>query len=111
MTYETIEIIRGLIVYYFGIQIGMSILIVLLGNIMVDHFKLGIFDKPYNPITRFLTYLTLFFFGWGLYLDEKLSKHNWFLKKLLMLVANFIAFWVCIIIYYIIKYFLHAIFL
>ncbi|WP_222599430.1 hypothetical protein [Aquibacillus kalidii] len=105
------EIVQGLVAYVLGIPIVMSMLIFLLGNLMVDHFKLGIFDKPYNPLTRVITYISLCFFGWGLYLDKKLSKYNWFLKKLLMLVANFIAFWVCIIIYYIIKYFLHVIFL
>ncbi|MEH7235834.1 hypothetical protein [Bacillus sp. JJ1562] len=110
-TAEIIETITTILALWFSLQVGLSLLTILLGNVMVDYVELGIFRNTNNPLLKFFTFVTLFIFGLGPFIYTKLSKYSWIARKLLMLVITLGMGILFMIIYYIIKASLHALFL
>ncbi|MCM3567289.1 hypothetical protein [Neobacillus mesonae] len=111
MTPETLEIIRGLIVYYLCIQVIYSVLIMIFGQMILNIYEAGYYENPRNLFEKVLTFIVNFFFGAGAFIAKKVKKYSWAKRKLLMLMANIILFIASVIIYYILKFILEAIFL
>ena len=111
MTVETLEIVENLLVYFLGIQIIFSILVVLLDRVVLDIYETGVYEKPKNAFQRILTFCMYAVLGVGPYLNKKFMKYSWIKRKLLMIVSIFILFWVAVIFYYVVKNLLRAIFL
>ncbi|MFS0821689.1 hypothetical protein [Bacillus sp. 1P02SD] len=108
---EIIDTITLVLAAWFALQFTISLVTLLLGSVMVDYVELGIFRNTNNPFLKFFTFVTLFIFGLGPFIYTKLSKYSWIVRKLLMLVITLGMGIVFMIIYYIIKALLHAIFL
>jgi hypothetical protein len=111
MTLETMELIEGLIIYYLGIQVIFSILVFLLGRIMLDVYETGVYENPKTVFQRTLTFVTNAFLGIGPYLNKKFSKYSFLKRKFFMLIAIIVQFFASVIVYYVIKNLLRAIFL
>jgi hypothetical protein len=111
MTLETLEVIEGLLAYYLGIQVIFSILVFLLGNIVLDIYQTGVYENPKTGFQRTLTFVTNAFIGVGPYLNKKFMKFSWVKRKLFMLISIVILFFGSVIVYYVIKNLLRAIFL
>jgi hypothetical protein len=108
---EIIEIITTLLVWWLSLQVGISALTILLGDVLVEHVELGIFRNTKNPILKFITFITLFLVGLGPTIYKKLNKCSWLVRRLLMLIITLVMGILFIFIYYIIKSTLHAVFL
>nr|WP_309098619.1 hypothetical protein [Fredinandcohnia onubensis] len=105
---DTITLVLGA---WLALQFTISLVTVLLGNVMVEYVELGIFRNTNNPFLKFFTFITLFVFGLGPFIFEKLSKFSWLVRRLLMLVITLVMGILFMIIYYIIKVSLQAVFL
>lgn len=108
---EIFDTITLVIAAWLSLQVGISFLTILLGNVMVEYVETGIFRNTKNPFLKLFTFVTLFVFGLGPFIYTKLSKFSWIVRKLLMLVITLGLGIVFMIIYYIIKLSLHALFL
>ena len=111
MTLETMELIEGLLSYYLGIQVIFSILVFLLGRIMLDIYETGVYENPKTIFQRTLTFVTNAFLGIGPYLNKKFLKYSFLKRKFFMLISIVVQFFASVIVYYVIKNLLRAIFL
>lgn len=111
MTLETMELIEGLLSYYLGIQVIFSILVFLLGRTMLDIYETGVYENPKTTFRRTLTFVTNAFIGIGPYLNKKFLKYSFLKRKFFMLISIVIQFFASVIVYYVIKNLLRAIFL
>jgi hypothetical protein len=111
MTLETLERLEELLIYFLGVQVIFSILVFLLGRIMLDVFETGVYENPKTVFQRTLTFVTNAFLGIGPYLNKKFLKYSFIKRKFFMLISIVIQFFASIIVYYVIKYLLRAIFL
>lgn len=111
MTLETMELIQGLLSYYLSVQVIFSILVFLLGSIVLDVYESGVYENPKTIIQKTFTYLINAFFGIGPYLNKKFIKYSFLKRKFFMLIAIVVQFFASVIVYYVIKNLLRAIFL
>ncbi|WP_077619637.1 hypothetical protein [Bacillus sinesaloumensis] len=108
---EMIETTTLLLGMWLTLQFVSCLVVVILGNVMVEHVELGVFRDTNNPILKLFTFITLFLLGAGPYFYKKLTKFSWITKRLLMLLITVGVGFLSIIIYSIIKLVLHALFL
>jgi hypothetical protein len=111
MTLETMKLTQGLLSYYLSIQVMFSILVFLLGRIVLDVFETGVYENPKTVFQRTLTFVTNTFFGVGPYLNKKFSKYSFLKRKFFMLIAIVIQIIASVIVYYMIKNLIRAIFI
>jgi hypothetical protein len=111
MTLETLERIEELLIYFLGVQVIFSILVFLLGRIMLDVYEAGVSENPKTVIQRTFTYVINAFFGLGPYLNKKFLKYSFFKRKFFMLISIVVQLFASIIVYYVIKNLLRAVFL
>jgi hypothetical protein len=111
MTLEILERIEELLIYFLGIQVIFSILVFLLGRIMLDVFETGVYENPKTVFQRTLTFVTNTFLGIGPYLNKKFLKYSFLKRKFFMLISIVVQFFASVIVYYVIKNLLRAIFL
>ncbi|WP_010676853.1 hypothetical protein [Bacillus timonensis] len=110
-TKEIIDLVTLFLGAWLSLQVGISFLTILLGNVMVDHVETGIFRNTKNPFLKLFTFIVLFLFGLGPFIYNKLSKYSWLVRRLLLLVITVGLGIVFMIIYYMIKAALYALFL
>lgn len=106
-----IEIITTVIGAWFTAQFTFGLVTVLLGNVIVEHVETGVFRNTKNPLLKLFTYIVLFLFGLAPFIYKKLSKFSWLMRRLLMFVITLVVGILFMIIYYIIKAALYAVFL
>ncbi|MDQ0999689.1 hypothetical protein QFZ28_000089 [Neobacillus niacini] len=111
MTLETMKLIQGLISYYLCIQIMFSTLVFLLGRIVLDVYETGVYENPKTVFQRTLTFVTNAFLGIGPYLNKKFLKYSFLKRKFFMLISIVVQIIASIIVYYVLKNLLRAIFL
>ncbi|MFP7299908.1 hypothetical protein [Neobacillus niacini] len=111
MTLETLELIEELLIYYLGVQVIFSILVFLLGSIMLDIYEAGVYEQPKNVFQKTFTFVINALFGIGPYLNKKFIKYPFFKRKFFMLISIVIQLFASVIVYYIVKALLRAIFL
>ncbi len=111
MTLETMELIEGLLSYYLSIQVIFSILVFLLGSVVLDVYETGVYENPKTVFQRTLTFVTNAFIGIGPYLNKKFLKYSFLKRKFFMLIAIVVQFFASVIVYYVMKNLLRAIFL
>jgi hypothetical protein len=111
MTLETVELIEELLIYFLGVQVIFSILVFLLGRIMLDVYETGVYENPKTVFQRTLTFVTNTFIGIGPYLNKKFLKYSFLKRKFFMLISIVVHFFASVIVYYIVKNLLRAIFL
>jgi hypothetical protein len=103
MAPETLETIHGLLMYFLGIQVIYSFLILVFGNLIYDVYDVGIYHNPSNIFQKTFNFVVNFFFGLGPYIYRRLLKYPWILRKIYMLIATAIMLVISIILYYILK--------
>src|SRR5690606_12362531 len=108
---EVIESVTLFFGAWLSLQVGISVLTIFLGNVMVEHVETGVFRDTKNPFLKFFTFIVLLLFGLGPFIYTKLSKFSWIVRKLLMVVITLGLGILFLIIYYIIKAALQAVFL
>lgn len=111
MTLESMKLIEGLLSYYLSIQVMFSILVFLLGRIVLDVYETGVYENPKTVFQRTLTFVTNAFLGIGPYLNKKFLKYSFIKRKIFMLISIVVQIFASIIIYYVLKNLLRAIFL
>lgn len=111
MTLETMKLIEGLLSYYLSIQVMFSILVFVLGRIVLDVYETGVYENPKTVFQRMLTFVTNAFLGIGPYLNKKFLKYSFLKRKVFMLISIVVQIFASIIIYYVLKNLLRAIFL
>ncbi|UFT99971.1 hypothetical protein KO561_03135 [Radiobacillus kanasensis] len=87
-----------------SVQIVYTVLVLILGDIMIEHIELGIIRPANNIFTKTVTIITLSLFGLGYYLDGKSRKYSWIKRKLLLLLSIPILIVISVIIYQIIMF-------
>ncbi|MGN7296555.1 hypothetical protein [Ferdinandcohnia sp. SAFN-114] len=110
-TAEIIELITTVIGAWLTLQFVVCIVTFLLGNVMVEHVETGVFRNTKNPFLKFFTFIVLFLFGIGPLIYKKLDRFSWIVRRLFMLVITLVLGLLFMLIYYIIKIALHAVFL
>ncbi|WP_449537769.1 hypothetical protein [Ferdinandcohnia sp. Marseille-Q9671] len=108
---EIIDTITLVIGAWLSLQVGLSALTVLLGNTLVEHVETGVFRNTSNLFLKLFTFIVLFLLGLGPFIYSKLGRFSWLVRRLLMLGITIVMGIVFMIIYYIIKVMLHAVFL
>jgi hypothetical protein len=111
MTLETMKLTQGLLSYYLSVQVMFSILVFLLGRIVLDVYEAGVYENPKTVFQKTFTYVINAFFGIGPYLNKKFSKYSFLKRKFFMLISIIVQIIASIIVYYVIKNLLRAIFL
>ncbi|MFJ7637757.1 hypothetical protein ACIQZM_15085 [Peribacillus sp. NPDC097206] len=111
MAYNMIENIRNLLAGYLTIQLTYGFCIFLLEETMTSFYALAIYDKPSSPYQKFVNWFMFLLVGSGYYIYLKLRKYNWFVRKLLFLLALILQGITSVVIYKIIYGTLKAIFL
>lgn len=111
MIIDIIQGIRILLICILSGQLMYGFLIFLLEETMTDFYALGVYEKPrtiYQKSVNFFMFITI---GTGFHIYIKLRKYNWFLRKILFLIALVLQAIASVIIYKIIYGMLKAIFL
>src|SRR5690606_748052 len=108
---EVIESVTLLFGAWLSLQVGISFLTIFLGNVMVEHVETGVFRNTKNPFLKFFIFIVLLLFGLGPFIYTKLNKFSWIVRNLLMVVITLGLGILFLIIYYIIKAALQAVFL
>jgi hypothetical protein len=80
-----IEFTKYVLIAILLTQLGFGFLILLLGNTMVDFYRVSIYENPENPIQKMSNFFQKTTIGLGYFIYTKLSKFNWILKKGLLL--------------------------
>ncbi|MDR4889940.1 hypothetical protein RGU12_20810 [Fredinandcohnia sp. QZ13] len=106
-----IEIITTVIGAWFTLQFVVCLVTILLGNVMVEHVETGVFRNTQNLFLKLFTFIVLFLLGLGPYIYKRLERFSWLVRRLLMLVITLVMGLLFMLIYYIIKVALHAVFL
>ena len=70
---------------------------------MIDFYKLVTFEKPQSIFDKMTNFFMKLFLGSGYYWYRKFIIHNWFIRKLYMLIALILQGVLSFIIYYIIS--------
>ncbi|MFJ7678986.1 hypothetical protein ACQKL6_05680 [Peribacillus sp. NPDC097197] len=111
MVYNIIEGIRVLLTGFLLTQLSYGFTIFLLESTMTSFYALAIYENPSNRYQKFVNFFMFFLVGSGYHIYLKLRKYNWFLRKLLFLIALLLQGIASVIIYKIIYGTLKAIFL
>jgi hypothetical protein len=97
-----IEFMKYVLIAILLTQLGFGFLILLLGNTMVDFYRVSIYENPENPIQKMSNFFQKITIGLGYFIYSKLSKFHWILKKGLLLGCLVIQATLSIILYEII---------
>lgn len=87
------------IVMWFIVQITYSFLLLLLGNVMMEYYEWGTYEKPSTYYQKIVNFIMGFLIGVGPYIYKKLLKHPWWKRKLYML-GSVLAMFIGSIIFY-----------
>jgi hypothetical protein len=93
------------------IQGGYALTILLLGNVMVEYYEWGTYEKPETLYQKSVNTFFVTFMGIGPFIYKKLLRNNWFVRKLLMVVFLFLYMITSIYVYKFITFILKALFL
>jgi hypothetical protein len=99
---ESIYLFKVILSCLLGVQNVSVFLFLIIEWAIVDYYKLGTFENPDTIFDNFTNFFMKLFFGSGYYLYRKFQKHNWFIRKLLMLIAWVLHGILCIIIFYLV---------
>ncbi len=108
---EIIDLVTLFFGAWLSLQVGITFLTIFLGNVLVEHVETGVFRDTKNPFLKLFTFIVLFLMGLGPFIYTKLNRFSWIVRRLLMLVITLVMGIVFMLIYYIIKAALHAVFL
>lgn len=97
-----IEFMKYVLIAILLTQLGFGFLILLLGNTMVDFYRVSIYENPENPIQKMSNFFQKTTIGLGYFIYSKLSKFHWILEKGLLLGCLVIQAILSIILYEII---------
>jgi hypothetical protein len=111
MTLETLGTIELIVIYILGIQVISSILLLILGNTMMDYFKLGFFENTDSLILKMFNAATVFFIGAGYFSYKRLLGYSWIKRKLMMTGSVLLILLAAIILYQVISGLLRFIFI
>lgn len=100
--YEFIEITSILLLYILGIQVMYGVTIILLERTMVNFYLSTLVENPSHIIHKAMNLSMILTIGSGYYWYSKFAKHNWFLRKILLLFALVIQIIASTIVYQII---------
>ncbi|ASB91080.1 hypothetical protein CHH92_16605 [Bacillus sonorensis] len=93
-----------------GAQFGYGLLLLILGNLMINNYERGTFEIPSNLFKKIVNFYTGLFFGASYFVYKRLYKYNWFLRKLYFSLYLLGSGILSIIIFYILSFILHFIF-
>jgi hypothetical protein len=105
------KLIEFFLSYYLSVQVMFSILVFLLGRIVLDVFETGVYENPKTVFQWTLTFVTNTFLGVGPYLNKKFLKYSFLKRKFFMLISIVVQIFASVMVYYVIKNLLRAIFL
>ncbi|RSD27005.1 hypothetical protein [Mesobacillus subterraneus] len=108
---EIFDIILGLIGLLLSAQFAFALTILLLGNMMLDYYEWGTYEKPANLMQKIVNVIMGLIIGIGPYFYKKFLRYNWFLRKLMMLGFLLIMGILSILVYQIIKWALFSLIL
>ncbi|MDT9025700.1 hypothetical protein RSX31_12035 [Rossellomorea sp. YC4-1] len=80
-----IEFMKYVLIAISLTQLGFGFLILLLGNTMVNFYRVSIYENPENSIQKMSNFFQKTTIWLGYFIYTKLSKFNWILKKSLLL--------------------------
>lgn len=87
MTIQIIEGIRILLIYIFGAQITYGISIFFLEDTMTSFYASAIYEKAETIYQKSVNFFMLGTIGSGYHIYVKFKKYNWFVRKILFLLA------------------------
>jgi hypothetical protein len=99
-----LDIILGLIGLLLSAQFAFALTILLLGNMMLDYYEWGTYQKPANLMQKIVNGIMRLIIGIGPYFYKRILRYNWFLRKLIMLGFLLLMGILSILVYQIIKW-------
>lgn len=73
-------------------HIAFTFAIGLLGNVIIDYYKVGTNEPTTNIIFKTIDFIAVFLFGFGPYVYQKLSHFPLIIKRLLMILIAMTTF-------------------
>ena len=111
MVDDIIQGIRIFITCILSTQFAFGCTIFLFESAMINYYAMGTYEKPSTPYQKFVNFFMFTLMGTGFHIYLNLRKYNWFVRKLLFLIALLLQGIASVIIYKIIYGTLKAIFL
>ncbi|RIW32523.1 hypothetical protein D3H55_13125 [Bacillus salacetis] len=108
---DTIEVIKIGVGVILSAQFTYGCTIAILEKTMLGFYKTSIYDPPTTVFQKITNTFQKGLLGSGYYIYTKIEKYNWFVRKILFLIALAIQGILSIILYYIITGLLELIFL
>jgi len=105
-----VEFFRNVLGYLLGIQVMYGFLILLTGNLMSDFYAQAIYEKPANLYQKCVNFFMAITIGSGYFINIKLMKFSWLVRKLFLLIALIIQSIISIIIVLFMNFLLNVIF-
>ncbi len=87
------------LLWFFTLQATYGFLILLTGRLMMDYFEWAVYEKPDTTYQKVVNFIMYFMIGSGPYIYSRLEKYNWFLRKLLMVLALIAQIIISVLIY------------
>ncbi|MGM0842279.1 MAG: hypothetical protein ACQEWE_16200 [Bacillota bacterium] len=110
LLYNIAEIIKLIIIVILSTQFAYGCTIFILEKTMLGYYKVAIFDPPTTLFQKITNAFQKGMFGSGYYVYTKIGKYNWFVRKILYLIALLVQGVLSIIIYYILAWLIDLIF-
>jgi hypothetical protein len=108
---DTIEVVKLGVTLILSTQFAYGCTIALLEKTMLGFYEYSIYDPPTTTIQKMINIFQKGLLGSGHYIYTKIGKYNWFVRKILFLIALAIQGILSITLYYIISGLLEGIFL
>lgn len=108
---DTIEVVKIGVVLILSTQFAYGCTIALLEKTMLGFYEYSIYDPPTTTVQKIINVFQKTLLGSGPYIYTKIGKFNWFVRKILFLIALAIQGILSMTLYYIISGLLEGIFL
>lgn len=108
---DTIEVVKLGVALILSTQFAYGCTIAFLEKTMLGFYEYSIYDPPTTTIQKMINIFQKGLLGSGHYIYTKIGKYNWFVRKILFLIALAIQGILSITLYYIISGLLEGIFL
>ncbi|XQY91607.1 hypothetical protein ACNRWW_19275 [Metabacillus sp. HB246100] len=108
--YTLAEILLLTVGVILATQFAYGCTIAILEKTMLEYYIMAIFNPPTSIFQKITNTFQKGMFGSGYYIYTKIGKYNWFVRKILFLLALFVQGIISIIIYSLLSWIVNLIF-
>lgn len=99
---DIIQLIKFIVMILLSTQFAHGLTVVIMEKTMLNYYLISIFDPPENSFQKFTNFIQNMLVGSSYFIYTKISKYNWFVRKILFIIILFVQGILSIVLYYII---------